>query len=80
MSIDLTVVKTFKRVFFPNPKIISPAVCDCGQDHSEVSYSVETSTNRESDSNLEDKAVRDKIILEAEIAKQGLDETDSVAE
>ena len=65
---------------FSKPKIISPAVCDCGEDHREVSYSAETLTNRESDTNLENNAVRDKIILEAEIAERGLDETDSVAE
>ena len=60
--------------------IISPVVCDCGQDHSEVSYSAKTSKNKESDIKLEDKSVRDKIISEAEAAAPGVDEVNSGTE
>ena len=64
---------------FSEPEIVSTIECDCGRDHREVSYSAETLINKESDINLEDKAVRDKIILEAETAERGFDETDSTA-
>ena len=57
-------------------KVISPAVCDCGQEHCEVSYSAETSRDSEETIKFEDKEVRDKIISEAEASAPGFDETD----